>query len=282
MTADIKDRIEQLITGVYQTRNSPCLWDVCAVLFDLFRAEMMIRELPDDDHDKMGFFRRALYNRGLVFREVGLTDHLLVAASIHEQAAAIAPTEAKGLIELVVAAVERMHHAVETNDPVLLNEQLEALRTHEGVLRAENAATPDDEAAKWLSADIPAHRAYCSALMDVSDYPEHTTDMDALRRLPENLRPSYRVWEKIVDGLRLLRIHDVGALAVADDVLKNGGSHPTHRCFGLYIAGCAILDQRNIWIGACLLQQAVDYPAHGAHFVRAAAQRKLDALGRDE
>ena len=184
-----------LLGAVYGVRNGGGKWDEKTVFDLLERVRELILPLPDAT--RLPLERRRLYHLGLVHREVWSDGHFLTAASIHEEAARIAPTEAKRQMELAIAEVERLHHAVEIYDLGLFPEQMAALDRAEDALRP--FADEDPEVKKWLEADIPCHRMYCAWLMGLN-YPKLDADYAALDRVNDPNHPlhkSYKVWYTI-------------------------------------------------------------------------------------
>lgn len=270
--------VERLLSEVYEWRNGPDRWDAGKILRKLDKVKDLLDALPKGDKQQE-FERRRLYHLGLVHREVWSRDHFLKAAAIHEQAAALAPTPKKRLIECVFATVERMHHAVETNDQKLLKKQLVMLRKHEADLREVAAQAPDAESTQRLAGDIPAHRFYCAELLRVRKYQERDSDLTALATLPDQIRELYGVCNWIALGLAAIgEGKSDAALYLADEALLSPGEHPTHVCFALYIRALAFAQLGKKVLARNLLQNVVDYPSHAAHFVRAAAKRKIKAL----
>ncbi|MEK9182964.1 MAG: hypothetical protein AAB849_00435 [Patescibacteria group bacterium] len=269
---------DYLLSAVYGFRNGSGLWDAGMVrgLIDI-----VYRLLPKVSEDaRVELQRRCLYHLGLVQREVYVPDHFLHAAETHGRAAALAVNEAKRAIELVVAAVERLHHAIEINDANAFNTHLLVLGQLEEILSSVATSTGDAEAMKWLKADIPAHRFYACYLMGVP-YSKSGTDLASLTGLTEPLASQYAVWIDICAGLNSVRITVADSycswqdreetFSIAEKVLARNG-HPTHMGFGLLIAAIAHRDTGHRQLACELARFIVNYPTHGAHFVRTTAK----------
>lgn len=277
LAVDPATRADYLISAVYGIRNGAGKWDNLTIMRRLSEVYDILLQIPEKNV-RGDLQRRHLYHSGLVFREVWSLGHFCEAARRHEEAAAIAPTETKRAIELVVATIEMCHHFLEWGMMSLeghamdqLSKQLNLLQEREEALRA--FAPGDAEAEKWLRADIPAHRFYIQWLAGLRSYPERDADLTSITSLPEPLASEYAAWPSILHGLCALEDRQVEkALDLAEKLVAAGG-HPTNTIFGLYIAAEALKGMGFLALAKQLAQHTVDYPTHGGWFVRAAAKR---------
>ncbi|MBI2444521.1 MAG: hypothetical protein HYV42_04755 [Candidatus Magasanikbacteria bacterium] len=265
-------KADLLFGAVYGIRNGSGRWEESLALGLLDECAALITDLPRDQQPPL--IRRDLYHRGLIAREVYRPGHFLRAAEIHETAAAIAPTKAKRVVELVVAAVERMHHAVEVDDLEFLDNQLKLLR--ETLLPQLTTLTATDpEALKWAQCDVPAHRFYCAWLMG-RGYSERRADIVCLANLPEQFQQSYAVWHQIAEAALELENGELLSALYKGDYIASHEIHPTHVTFGLLIAARALARMGCHGVYQNLLYRIVYYPSHAAHFTRAVARRALN------
>lgn len=278
-------RAHFLLGAVYGLRNTPGLWDADRAMNLLDRVRSQLSYLPRRSKECRPLERRRLYHLGLIHREVYAKDHFQKAAAAHQKAARFATTPVERLTELVCAACELMHDAVEKNDHDALVNQFAELRrlmaelqplTQVGEEKSRNLAR------KWLEADVPSHRWYCGWLMRTI-YPEQEDDITALLYLDDLFEEQYEHWALTVEAARdLANGDDAKAILMTDAVFKNRiigrAAYPASDIIALVINGRAQQRMGKIGLAHAAYTAAVNYPGHGGHFGRAAARREQKAL----